>query len=151
MAAEGIPVAVACRVLDVSTSGFYAFGSRPPSARAIRHAWLTDLIVQVHQDSRGTYGALRVHAELRLGQGILVGHNAIALLMRRAGLAGATGRPKWRHAKPDQIAADLVDRQFSRSGPNQLWVTDLERHEVLPDRAVMKGHRRRPVAAGRRS
>ena len=93
MAAEGIPVAVACRVLDVSTSGFYAFGSRPPSARAIRHAWLTDLIVQVHHDSRGTYGALRVHAELRLGQGILVGHNAIALLMRRAGLAGATGRP----------------------------------------------------------
>ncbi|HWD44178.1 MAG TPA: transposase [Actinomycetota bacterium] len=51
------------------------------------------MIVQVHQDSRGTYGALRVHAELRLGHGILVGHNAIALLMRRAGLAGATGRP----------------------------------------------------------
>jgi hypothetical protein len=47
----------------------------------------------VHQDSRGTYGALRVHAELRLGHGILVGHNAIALLMRRAGLAGSTGRP----------------------------------------------------------
>ena len=139
MAAEAIPVAVACRVLDVSTSGFYAFGSRPPSARAIRHAWLTDLIVQVHQDSRGTYGALRVHAELRLGQGILVGHNAIALLMRRAGLAGATGRPKWRHAKPDQIAADLVDRNFTRAEPNQLWVADLERHEVLPDRAVMKG------------
>ena len=128
MAAEGIPVAVACRVLDVSTSGFYAFRSRPPSARAIRHAWLTDLIVRVHQDSRGTYGALRVHAELRLGHGILVGHNAIALLMRRAGLAGATGRPKWRHAKPDQIAADLVDRQFSRSGPNQLWVTDITEH-----------------------
>ena len=125
MAAEGIPVEVACRVLDVSTSGYYAWRVRPPSARAIRHVWLTDLIVQVHQDSRGTYGALRVHAELRLGHGIMVGHNAIALLMRRAGLAGTTGRPKWRHAKPDQIAADLVDRQFSRSGPNQLWVTDI--------------------------
>ena len=55
MAAEAIPVEVACRVLDVSTSGFYA--------------WLTDLIVQVHQRSRSTYGALRVHAELRLGRG----------------------------------------------------------------------------------
>jgi putative transposase len=121
MAAEHIPVEVACRVLDVSTSGYYAWRSRPPSQRSIRHAWLTDLIVQVHQDSRGTYGGLRVHAELRLGHGIMVGHNAIALLMRRAGLAGATGRPKWRHAKPDQIATDLVDRQFSRSGPNQLW------------------------------
>ena len=48
--------------------------------------------------------------------------------MRRAGLAGITGRPKWRHAKPDQIAADLVDRQFARSGPNQLWVTDITEH-----------------------
>jgi putative transposase len=98
MAAEHIPVEVACRVLDVSTSGYYAWRSRPPSQRAIRHAWLTDLIVEVHQRSRGTYGALRVHAELRLGRGILVGHNAVALLMRRTGLAGATGRPKWRHA-----------------------------------------------------
>jgi transposase InsO family protein len=128
MAAEHIPVEVACRVLDVSTSGYYAWRVRPPSARAIRHAWLTDLIAEVHQACRGTYGALRVHAELRLGRGILVGHNAVALLMRRAGLAGATGRPKWRHAKPDQIAADLVDRQFSRSGPNQLWVTDITEH-----------------------
>jgi putative transposase len=128
MAAEHIPVEVACRVLDVSTSGYYAWRSRPPSARSIRHAWLTDLIVQVHQRSRGAYGALRVYAELRLGHGIVVGHNAVALLMRRAGLAGATGRPKWRHAKPDQVAADLVDRQFSRPGPNQLWVTDITEH-----------------------
>jgi putative transposase len=128
MAAEHIPVEVACRVLDVSVSGYYAWRSRPPSERAIRHTWLTDLIVQVHQDSRGTYGALRVHAELRLGHGIMVGHNAVALLMRRAGLAGAIGRPKWRHVKPDQIAADLVDRQFSRRGPNQLWVTDITEH-----------------------
>jgi putative transposase len=128
MAAEHIPVEVACRVLDVSTSGYYAWRSRPPSARSIRHAWLTDLIVKVHQDSYRTYGALRVHAELRLGRGILVGHNAVALLMRRAGLAGTTGRPKWRHAKPDQVAADLVDRDFARSGPNQLWVTDITEH-----------------------
>jgi putative transposase len=128
MAAEHIPVEVACRVLDVSTSGYYAWRSRPPSARSIRHAWLTDLIVKVHQDSYKTYGALRVHAELRLGHGVVVGHNAVAMLMRRAGLAGATGRPKWRHAKPDQVAADLVDRDFSRPGPNQLWVTDITEH-----------------------
>jgi putative transposase len=128
MAAEHIPVEVACRVLDVSTSGYYAWRSRPPSARSIRHAWLTDLIVKVHQDSYRTYGALRVHAELRLGRGIMVGHNAVALLMRRAGLAGATGRPKWRHAKPDHVAADLVDRDFARPGPKQLWVTDITEH-----------------------
>jgi putative transposase len=128
MAAEHIPVEVACRVLDVSTSGYYAWRSRPPSVRSIRHAWLTDLIAEIHQASHGTYGALRVQAELRLGRGIVVGHNAIALLMRRAGLAGATGRPTWRHAKPDQIAADLVDRAFSRTEPNRLWVTDITEH-----------------------
>ncbi len=128
MAAEHIPVEVACRVLDVSTSGFYAWRSRPPSQRAIRHAWLTDRIVEIHQRSRGTYGALRVRAELRFGHGIVVGHNAVALLMRRAGLAGTTGRPKWRHAKPGQIATDLVDRNFTRPGPNQLWVTDITEH-----------------------
>ena len=63
MAAEAIPVEVACRVLDVSTSGSYAWRARPPSQRAIRHAWLTELIGKVHRDSRGTYGALGVHAE----------------------------------------------------------------------------------------
>jgi putative transposase len=128
MAAEQIPVQVACRVLNVSVSGYYDWRSRPPSARAIHHAWLTDLIVEVHQRARGTYGAHRVHAELRLGRGIVIGHGAVAMLMRRAGLAGATGRPKWRHAKPDQIAADLVDRNFARTGPNQLWVTDITEH-----------------------
>ncbi len=91
MTAEAISVQVACRVLGVSVSGYYDWRSRPPSARAIRHAWLTDLIVEVHQRARGIYGARRVHAELRLGRGIVVGHGAVAMLMRRAGLAGATG------------------------------------------------------------
>ena len=61
-------------------------GRRQPAC--IRHAWLTDVICHIHEQSRGTYGAPRVHAELRLGHGITVGHNAVAMLMRRAGLAG---------------------------------------------------------------
>jgi putative transposase len=112
----------------VSVSGYYAWRSRPPSARAIRHAWLTDLIVEIHQGSRGTYGARRVHAELRLGRGIVVSDGAVELLRRRAELAGATGRSTWRRAKPDQVAADLVDRQFTRNGPDQLWLTDFTGH-----------------------
>lgn len=118
MAGEGIPVEVACRVLDVSVSGYYDWLSRPPSARSIRHAWLTDLITEVHQASRGIYGSRRVHAELRLGRGIVVGHGAVELLMRRAGLTGAMGRPKWRRAKPDQLATDLVNRDFTAPKPN---------------------------------
>ncbi|WP_374202736.1 IS3 family transposase [Amycolatopsis sp. GM8] len=71
--------------------GFYAWRSRSPSARSIRHAWLTDVITDIHQNSRGRYGARRVHAELRLGRGILVGHGAVEMLMRRARLVGAMG------------------------------------------------------------
>ncbi|SDM41601.1 Transposase InsO and inactivated derivatives [Nonomuraea maritima] len=128
MAGEGIPVEVACRVLAVSMSGYYAWRVRPPSLRTVRHAWLSDLIRQIHQRSRGTYGARRVHAELTLGHQVPVSHGAVERLMRRAGLEGLSGRPKWRRAKPDLIATDLVDRAFTRTEPNQLWVTDITEH-----------------------
>ncbi|GAA2871963.1 hypothetical protein GCM10020220_071530 [Nonomuraea rubra] len=93
MAGDGIPVEVACRVLNVSVSGYYAWQDRPPSPRAIRHAWLTDLIRQINQDSRGSYGARRVRAELTLGHQVTVSRGAVELLMRRAGLEGLSGRP----------------------------------------------------------
>jgi transposase/helix-turn-helix protein len=83
MADEGLPVEVACRVLDVSCSGFYAWRFRPPSVRAVRHAWLTDVIREVHAASYGTYGAKRVYAELMLGRGIQVGHSCQALSWRK--------------------------------------------------------------------
>jgi putative transposase len=140
MATQGFPVQVCCRVLEVSQSGFYAWRSRPPSVRAIRHAWLTDVIREVHAAVHGTYGSRRVHAELTLGRGITVGYHAVELLMRRAGLQGATGRPKYRRGlRPEATAGDLVNRNFARAGRDQLWVTDVERHEALLDRAVMEG------------
>jgi putative transposase len=92
MAAEGMAVQVACKVLGVSESGFYEHRKRPPSERSIRHAMLTDLITQIHVESHGIYGGRRVHAELTLGRGVVVGHNQVQLLMRRAGLGGITGR-----------------------------------------------------------
>lgn len=75
MASEGLPVKVACRVLEVSHSGCYDWRWRAPSLRLVRQVWLTDLITQVH-------------AELTLGRGIVVGYRSIALLMRRAGIKG---------------------------------------------------------------
>lgn len=60
MAAEKLPVQVACRVVGVSESGYYEWRGRAPSERAIRHAWLTDLIRGVYAESRGTYGGRRV-------------------------------------------------------------------------------------------
>jgi putative transposase len=98
------------------------------SARAVRPAGLTELITQVHADSRGPYGSLRVHAELTLGRGIRVGHNAVAMLMQRAGLAGVVGRPRFRHVPHEPTAGDHVKRHFHRDGPSQLWITDITEH-----------------------
>ncbi len=128
MAAEGLCVQVACRVLGVSESGFYAWRKRGPSARAVRHVWLTDRIRAVHQASRGTYGARRVRAELVLGQGLQVGHQAVERLMQRAGIQGLSGRPKYRKTAPQIAALDRVSRQFAREQPDQLWVTDITEH-----------------------
>jgi transposase InsO family protein len=128
MAAEGLCVQVACRVLGVSESGYYVWRKRGPSARAVRHAWLTDRIRQVHQASRGTYGARRVRAELVLGQGIHTGHQSVEWLMRRAGIQGLSGRPRYRKTAPRIAATDRVGRQFTRNEPNQLWVTDITEH-----------------------
>jgi putative transposase len=89
---------------------------------------LTDPITQIHVESHGIYGGRRVHAELILGRGVVVGHNQVQLLMRRAGLAGITGRRRWKRILPDNIASDRVERQFNRGGPNQLWVTDITEH-----------------------
>lgn len=135
MAAEKLPVQTACRILDVSESGFYAWLVRPPSERAIRHAWLTDLVTEIHAESRETYGAIRVHAELTLGRGVDVGRNQVALVMQRAGLQGLMGRRKRpRIERPDMIAVDLVDRRFNRTARDQLWVTDITEHSTREGR-----------------
>jgi putative transposase len=128
LAAEGLSVSLCCRVLDVSESGYYAWLNRPPSARSLRHVWLTERIHAVHEASRGTYGALRVHAELRLGHGITVGHNAVEMLMRRAGLKGLPTHKYRRPLRETPTAGDLVNRDFTRSAQDLLWVTDITEH-----------------------
>jgi putative transposase len=128
MAAEGLPVEVCCRVLDVSVSGYYAWLTRPPSPRSLRHAWLSDQIRAVHAASRGTYGSRRIHAELRLGRGIMVGYHAVAMLMRRAGITGLPGSRRPRPQQQTPTATDLVNRNFARDAPNLLWVTDITEH-----------------------
>jgi putative transposase len=129
MAAEGLPIQTACRMLEVSESGLFAWRNRPPSERQIRHAWLTDLVTEVHLASRQTYGSIRVHAELKFGRGIDVGRHQVELMMRRAGLHGIVGRRKRpRIERPGAIALDLVDRSFARNARDELWVTDITEH-----------------------
>ena len=122
------PISIMARVLGVSKAGFYAWRRRPPSARARADAALLKRIRTVHAGSRETYGAPRVHAELRAG-GERHGRKRIAQLMRDAGLVGASRRRRGpittRRDKTARPAPDLVDRNFAAKAPNQLWVADI--------------------------
>ena len=116
-----------CRVLGVSPSGFYAWRKRPPSARSCAYAQLSLRVSKIHQRSDATYGAPRVHAELK-AEGIKVGRKRVARLLKSAGLVGVSRR-KWihttvrdRNARP---APDLVERNFGAPQPNRLWVADI--------------------------
>lgn len=118
-----------CRLLGVSTSGFYAWVGRPKSVRAIGDEVLTEVIREIHADSRQTYGSPRIHAELRLEHGIRCGRKRVARLMRIAGLQSVHRNRRWRTTIPDRRAApapDLVQRRFAASGPDELWVADIK-------------------------
>lgn len=129
MAAEGLSGQLACRVLSVSQSGYYERRQRPASARSIRPRWLTELIRQVHSESRGIYGAQGIHAELALGRGIQVSRQTVGLLMARAQLRGISGRPRYRSAPHLPTARDHFERDVHRDEPNRLWVANITEHQ----------------------
>lgn len=121
------PVVMMCRLLDVSTSGFYAWRNRTVSKRAQHDAMLIEYIRAIHERSRGTYGAPRIHAELR-EHGISVARKCVARLMREAGLEGVSRRrgPRTTLRDPREAAApDLVERDFTALAPDALWVADI--------------------------
>ena len=121
------PVRRLCRVLGVSASGYYAWSTRPASARATADAALLDRIRAYHTRSRGTYGVPRIHKDLVVA-GVVIGRKRVARLMRMAGLAGVSRRKGTFTTMRDRDAVpapDLVDRDFTAAGPNQLWVADI--------------------------
>ena len=116
-----------CSLLHVSTSGFYAWLARPPSAREVADRALMERISAIHERSRGTYGAPRIHAELR-AEGIHVGRKRVGRLMHRLGIEGVSRRKKFRTTRRDRNAApapDLVQRAFTVDEPDRLWVADI--------------------------
>jgi putative transposase len=124
----GHPVKVCCRLLGVSSPGYYQYKNRPLSPTAMRRQWLTGLIREVRTASRGTYGSRRVHAELTRGMDVVVSENLVAVLMSLAGIAGLPGPAKVKKLKGIATADDLVHRKFHRLAPNELWVTDITEH-----------------------
>jgi transposase InsO family protein len=115
-------------VLKVSRSGYYEWRGRPVSERDWDDAHLLDEIRDVHAASRATYGAPRVHAELKLGRGHRIGRKRVARLMRTAELQGICHRRKGRHRPAPAVHDDLVQRSFSAERPDQLWCTDITEH-----------------------
>jgi putative transposase len=121
------PVATLCRVLGVSTSGFYDWLKAPDSTRTKQDTVLAAKIAQTHERSRGRYGSPRVHAELR-AEGVRVGRKRVARIMRSEGIAA---RRKRRYSRTtdskhrDPIAPNLLDRDFHADAPNCVWVTDV--------------------------
>lgn len=121
------PIATLCRLPGVSTSGYHAWQSRPPSRRTEDDDALSVRIREIHTASRGTYGAPRIHAELS-AEGRRVGRKRVARLMRAAGIAGVSRRKGVRTTRRDdraRPAPDLVERNFSADRPNRLWVADI--------------------------
>lgn len=122
------PVSLMCQVLGVSRSGYYGWANGVPSDRALNDAWLTEKIREIHARTRGVYGARRVHAELRLGEGIRVSRKRVERLMRQAGISGLVTRRRRGttiRVPGVRVADDLVNRQFTPAAPNVLWVADI--------------------------
>src|SRR5438270_2803903 len=117
-----------CRALGVNRTSFHDWERRAPSDRALSDAWLSEKIKEIHAASDGTYGARRIHAELRLEHGIRVGCKRVERLMKAAGVSGLLARKRRRttvRLPGVRVAPDLVERDFRPDGPNQTWSADI--------------------------
>lgn len=133
----------------MSRSGYYDWLGRPPSAREEENTLLTKQIREIHEQSRGTYGWPRVHAELVLGLGMAVNHKRVARLMREAGVQGLYRRRHRRGPTGPASSDDLVHRQFTVNAPDRLWLTDITEHPTAEGKiycaAVMDAYSRRII------
>jgi len=123
-----LPVSLQCELLGVSRSGYYEWLRRPPSDRALSDAFLLERIKEIHERARGVYGAPRIHAELRLADGIRVGRKRVERLMREAGISGLVKRRRRGttiRVPGVRVADDLVERDFRPAQANVLWVADI--------------------------
>jgi transposase InsO family protein len=117
------------RLLKVSRSGYYAWRKRPASKRDVANAALTEVIKAIHEDSRRTYGARRVHAELQDEFELRVARHRVARLMRLEGLQGVHRRKgRRRRGHLHELHQDHVSGQFTRDAPDRVWVADVTQH-----------------------
>ena len=121
------PVRMMCRLLEVSRSGYYAWCQRGEPACAERNRALLRRVRQVHLESRGVYGARKVHREL-IAQGEACGRHKVAQLMHEAGLRGCPKRRFRRlleHPPSHPPAPNVLDQDFTAERPNERWASDI--------------------------
>lgn len=121
-------MAVMCEVLEVSRSGYYAWGRRPESGRSIRRRELVaEIRGIVGEKYKANYGSPRMHREL-LARGRRVSENTVAKLMQEHGLRAATKR-KFRHTTDSNhshpVAKNVLNQEFEQAGPDTVWVSDI--------------------------
>jgi len=124
---ESICTTLSAAGVKVAVSTYYAAKKRPPSARAVRDAQLGPVLRGLWEDNYRVYGARKLWKAARRA-GHEVGRDQVARLMRGLGIEGARRTKRVRTTRPDPTSArhpDLVRRDFTATGPNQLWVTDL--------------------------
>lgn len=124
---KGLGVDPICRVLDLSPSTYFARKKRPKSARRLRDEQLMPLIEEIHAESGGTYGARRITRALRR-KSVDVARCTVERLMAELGLESVIRGQRRRTTVPEPSAPrppDLVDRDFTASQPDQLWVADM--------------------------
>ena len=121
------PIRLMCRALAVSAAGYYAWRSRPESARSVSARTVLSAIRVIHRESRETYGSPSIWDAL-IKQGHRIGEHRVARLMRQDGIRAKTVK-KWRattqskHRLP--VAANTLNRQFTVTHPNRVWAGDL--------------------------
>jgi hypothetical protein len=139
------------RLLEVSRSGFYAWSNRLPSKRAVRAEKIEAKIAWFHGESDEVSGAPRILADLR-EDGEVISRKTVAKTMRKLGLRGICPK-RWKTTtvidSGDTYPPDATKRVWDTGVLNAIWVGDIERHEALLNRAVVKGHRLRLVVASR--
>jgi putative transposase len=135
------PIALMCRALEVSESGYHAWTKRKVSKRAQEDQVLAEQIGHIFQANRGVYGSPRIHAELQ-EQGRRCGRKRIARLMQERGISAQRKRRRVRttdsnHSNP--VAPNLLNREFSASAPNTKWVTDITAIETAEGDLYLAG------------
>lgn len=119
-------VTLMCRVLDVSSSGYYAWRKRPSSLREMANETLLKEIQAAHEASKGVYGSPRIYHEVK--EKVSCSQNRVARLMKKHGIAAKQKRRYKQTTKANgahPVAPNLVDRDFAAAAPNEKWTTDI--------------------------